>query len=89
MNSDHVLDIIRQALKVAIMLSAPILLFGLLVGVMTNVFQAVTQISETTLAIVPKILAMMLAVMIFSPWMVDVITDFTTTLFSSIPNVIR
>ena len=89
MNTEHVLDITRQALKVAVMLSAPVLLFGLLVGVLTNIFQAVTQISETTLAIVPKILAMMLALMLFSPWMIDVISDFTTQLFMSIPNVIR
>lgn len=89
MVTDHVLDITREALKLGIMLAGPLLIFGLVVGVATNVFQAVTQISETTLAIVPKILAMMLALLIFTPWMIDVFTDFTSTLFMSIPRVIR
>jgi len=89
MNSDQVLDIIREAMKTAILLSAPLLVFGLLVGVMTNVFQAVTQINESTLQIVPKMLAMLLALLLFAPWMIDVITDFTTQLFTSIPGVIR
>lgn len=89
MHSEHVLDILREGLKVGIMLSAPLLLFGLFVGVMTNMFQAVTQINEATLAFVPKMLAIMLALVLFSPWMIDLITDFTTQLFNSIPNVIR
>lgn len=89
MNTDQVLEITRQALKVAVLLSAPLLIFGLVVGLMTNVFQAVTQLSDATLAIVPKLAAMLLALLIFSPWMLDVITDFTTQLFVNIPNVIR
>jgi flagellar biosynthetic protein FliQ len=89
MTSESVLDIIREAMKVAILLSSPLLLFGLVVGVLTNVFQAVTQLSESTLQIVPKIAAMLLAFAIFAPWMLDVIIDFTTQLFTSIPNVIR
>jgi flagellar biosynthetic protein FliQ len=89
MHSDQVLDITRQAMKVAVMLAAPLLIFGLVVGVMTNVLQAVTQISETTLQIIPKMLAMLVALLLFSPWMLDVITDFTTQLFESIPHVIR
>lgn len=89
MNTEQVLDITRQAMKIALMLSAPILLFGLVVGVMTNVFQAVTQMSETTLSIVPKLLAIILAFVIFSPWMLDTLTDFTTQLFENIPLIIR
>lgn len=89
MQSDQVLEIIRQAVRVAVLLSAPILAFGLVVGVLTNVFQAVTQISETTLAVVPKFAAMLIALLIFSPWMLDMIMDFTTQLFESIPSVVR
>jgi flagellar biosynthetic protein FliQ len=89
MPSDQVLDITRQALKVTLMLSAPLLFFGLVVGLLTNVFQAVTQLTETTLAIVPKMLAMILALAIFSPWMLDVLSDFTTQLFENIPHFIR
>ncbi len=89
MQSDQVLEIIRQAVRVAVLLSAPILAFGLVVGVLTNVFQAVTQISETTLAVVPKFAAMLIALLIFSPWMLDMIMDFTTQLFESIPSIVR
>jgi len=89
MGTEQVLDISRQALKTAVMLSAPLLIFGLVVGLAVNVFQAVTQITETTLAVVPKLLAMLLALLIFAPWMTDLIVDFTTQTFESIPQLIR
>lgn len=89
MQSEQILDITREALKVAIMLSAPLLVFGLITGLMVSVFQAVTQISEATLAIVPKMLAIILAFLIFSPWMLDVIMNFTTHMFESIPTLVR
>lgn len=89
MTSEHVLDLLRHAIKTLVMLSAPMLGFGLVVGVLTNIFQAVTQITETTLAVVPKILAMLVAFIIFAPWMLDIIIDFTTTLYDSIPGIIR
>lgn len=89
MGTEQVLDISRQALKTAVMLSAPLLAFGLVVGLAVNVFQAVTQITETTLAVVPKLLAMLLALILFAPWMTDLITDFTIQLFESIPQLIR
>lgn len=89
MNSEHVLDLSRHAIKTLVLLSAPVLGFGLVVGVLTNVFQAVTQITETTLSVVPKLLAMLLAFVIFAPWMLDLILDFTTQLYDSIPGIIR
>jgi flagellar biosynthetic protein FliQ len=89
MQTEQILDITRQAMRVAVLLSAPLLLFGLVVGVLMNVLQAVTQITETTLAVVPKMAAMLLALIIFSPWMLDVLIDFTTQLFESIPSMIR
>jgi len=89
MGTEQVLDITRQAMKVAILLSAPVLVFGLVVGLFTNVLQAVTQISESTLQVIPKLLAMLLALFLFSPWMIDLITDFTTQLFEAIPTIVR
>ncbi|NBX69150.1 MAG: flagellar biosynthetic protein FliQ [Proteobacteria bacterium] len=89
MQTEQILDITRQAMRVAVLLSAPLLLFGLVVGVLMNVLQAVTQITETTLAVVPKMAAMLLALIVFSPWMLDVLVDFTTQLFESIPSLIR
>jgi flagellar biosynthetic protein FliQ len=89
MGAEQVLDITRQAMRVTILLASPLLLFGLVVGVITNIFQAVTQITETTLAFVPKVAAVLLALLIFSPWMLDTIVDFTTQLFESIPTIVR
>jgi flagellar biosynthetic protein FliQ len=89
MQTEQILDITRQAMRVAVLLSAPLLLFGLVVGVLMNVLQAVTQITETTLAVVPKMAAMLLALIIFSPWMLDVLIDFTNQLYESIPSMIR
>ncbi len=89
MGSEQVLDITREGLKVALLLSGPMLLFGLVTGVVISIFQAVTQISESTLAIVPKMLAILIAFVIFAPWMLDTITHFTTQVFESIPSVIR
>ncbi|GAG67531.1 unnamed protein product, partial [marine sediment metagenome] len=86
---EHVLDISREGIKVGILLAAPLMMFGLTAGLVINVFQAVTQISEHTLAIVPKILAIFFALMLFAPWMIDTITGFTTDLFESIPSVVR
>lgn len=89
MGTEQVLDISRQALKVAVLVSSPLLIFGLVVGLAVNVFQAVTQITETTLSVVPKLLAMLLALVIFSPWMSDIMIDFTVQLFENIPGLIR
>ncbi len=76
-------------MRLAVLLAAPLLIFGLVVGVLMNVLQAVTQITETTLAVVPKMAAMLLALIIFSPWMLDLLVDFTTQLYESIPTMVR
>lgn len=89
MQTEQVMDITRQALKVAILMSCPLILFGLVTGILINVFQAVTQLSESTLAIVPKLLMMILALVLFAPWMIDLISDFTIQIFESIPSSIR
>ena len=89
MQTDQILDITRQAMRLAVLLAAPLLIFGLVVGVLMNVLQAVTQITETTLAVVPKMAAMLLALIIFSPWMLDLLVDFTTQLYESIPTMVR
>ena len=89
MAPDQVIDITRSAMRVAVLLAAPALVFGLIVGVFMNVLQAVTQLSETTLQVIPKLLAMGIALLIFTPWMIDLLSDFTIQLFGNIPNAIR
>jgi len=66
-----------------------VLLVGLVVGLVISIFQAVTQVHEMTLAFVPKIIAVMLALLFAAPWMIDMLVSFTHNLFSNIPNYIK
>lgn len=79
----------RQALMMAFMISAPILITGLLVGIVISILQAATQVQEQTLAFVPKILAMTLALFIFMPWMLRTLVGFTRALIQNMPLYIR
>jgi len=87
MSPQMVISIGREALMVTLMISGPMLLFGLIVGLAISIFQAVTQIHEMTLTFVPKILAVALALLIFLPWMINMATDFTRHMFDLIPTL--
>lgn len=89
MENDFVVEVVNQAIKVALMLSAPMLIGALLVGVLVSIFQAVTQINEQTLSFIPKILVIIAALVIFSPWMMETMVAYTRELFTSIPELIR
>ena len=84
MTPETVIDLGRHALYVTILVAGPMLLFGLIVGALVGIFQAVTQINEMTLVFVPKILAVSLAVVLFMPWMLRVIIQFTKTIIEQI-----
>lgn len=84
MDADLVIGLMMNALKVAVIIAAPMLLFGLVVGLMVSIFQAVTQIQEMTLAFIPKILAIVLSIALFFPWMVQIMITYTTELISNI-----
>ena len=88
MDVDLANEIAQQGIKVAVMVSAPMLLGSLVVGVLVSLFQAVTQINEQTLSFIPKILVIVGALVIFAPWMSDTLTTFTRDLILSIPEVI-
>lgn len=79
----------QNAITISLLLSAPLLLIGMAVGLLIAIFQATTQIQEMTLTFVPKIVAVMLALLFFSSWMLIKMTDYTQDLFLSIPNLIR
>ena len=79
------LDLSKQALEITLMVSAPMLLAGLVVGVLVSLFQAVTQIQEPTLTFIPKILAVSLALLLFLPWMVTTLVQFTRRVFEALP----
>lgn len=78
-----------DAIYLSLLLSAPLLLTGLLVGLLVAIFQATTQIQEMTLTFVPKIVAVMLALLFFSSWMMIKMTDYTHDLITRIPDLIR
>ena len=89
MTTDLIMGIAGETMKVTLLVSAPILLVGLAVGIAISVFQAVTQVHELTLTFVPKIIAVMLALLDAAPWMLDMLVGFTHNLFSNIPNYLR
>ncbi|MCK5194519.1 MAG: flagellar biosynthesis protein FliQ [Desulfobulbaceae bacterium] len=79
----------QNAVTITLLLSAPLLITGMVVGLIIAIFQATTQIQEMTLTFVPKIFGVMLALLFFSSWMLIKLTDYTQELFINIPNIIR
>lgn len=86
MSSDpyEAVDIVRQALSLMLVASAPILLSGLFVGLFVSILQAMTQIQEQTLSFVPKIVAMVGMTIVLAPWLSQIVMDFSKNLFSGI-----
>lgn len=86
MTPEIVTELGRQALETTLLVSAPILGLSLLVGLLVSAFQAMTQLNEATLTFVPKILVLFGALLVFLPWMLNLLTSFTTHLLMNIPN---
>ena len=84
MTQEFVIAIGKDALSTAFLVAAPMLLSGLVIGLVVGIFQAVTQIQEMTLTFIPKILVVVTALFIFLPWILNVLTSFATELFSMI-----
>lgn len=88
MTPDTVLNEGRQALQLAMMVAAPLLITALLVGVLIGMLQAATQINEMTLSFIPKLAAIAAVMVIAGPWMLRLMVDFTRDLYQSIPSII-
>lgn len=84
MSQGDILKLAQDAIRTILMVSAPMLLFSLVVGLIVSIIQAITQIQEATLAFVPKIVAVLLSLVIFGPWILKVITQFTSNLLTNI-----
>lgn len=84
MTPEMVIQIARRSFEATLLLSAPLLIFSLVVGLVISIFQAVTSINEATLTFVPKIVAVMVAIIIFFPWMMTYMCDFTREMFGLI-----
>ncbi|HXL04571.1 MAG: flagellar biosynthesis protein FliQ [Firmicutes bacterium] len=88
MTQEFVIGIAQRAILVTLKVSAPILGFALVTGVLVSLLQAMTQIQELTLALIPKILAVVLALVLFGPWMLRVLVEFTSELFTNLPHYV-
>ena len=88
MTPKTVMTVAQRALEITLLLSAPLLVTALLVGLLVGVFQAATQINEMTLSFIPKLLGMAAAVVVAGPWMLKLIVSYTRELFMSIPSLI-
>lgn len=89
MSPESVMNIGRHAMEITIMISAPLLLVALVVGLIVSIFQAATQINEQTLSFIPKLLGVLLALVIAGPWMLSVMTDYLHQVLSEFPIILQ
>ena len=88
MTPELVMDIGRQAIEMTLLLSAPLLLAALVIGLIISIFQAATQINEQTLSFIPKLLGMFMVLILAGPWMLQMVVDYIRRLFESIPQIV-
>ena len=88
MTPQTVLTLAQQALWITALVSAPLLLTALAVGLVVSIFQAATQINEMTLSFIPKLLAMFAVLVLAGPWMLSLLVDYVQRLFTGIPQMI-
>jgi flagellar biosynthetic protein FliQ len=89
MSPEFFVDLVTRTLHIAILLAAPPLLAGLVIGVAVSIFQAITQMQEQTLVLVPKIVVVALVLLLCLPWMLQVLLTFTTTIFTHFPDYVH
>lgn len=89
MSTEFVVGLMAEAIKLMLLISAPALIVGLVVGVAISLFQAVTQIQEMTLVFVPKIVAVMVVLVAALPWMINLLVTYTHNLIANIPMYIK
>ncbi|MEQ8253742.1 MAG: flagellar biosynthesis protein FliQ [Smithellaceae bacterium] len=89
MTIDAVVGLMAETIKVTLLVSAPMLIVGLIVGVLISLFQAVTQIQDRTLVFVPKIVAVLVTLVAALPWMLSLLLTFTQNIFNNIPAYIK
>lgn len=83
MNEALIIDVAREAIMQTILISAPMLMIALIVGLLISIFQTVTSIQEQTLAFVPKIIAVFISILVFGPWMLNQMVELMNNLYTS------
>lgn len=89
MSVNSLITIVQNAVFQVLIMAAPILLIGMGVGLVVSIFQATTSIQEQTLTFVPKIAAILLAIVFFGPWMLNSMKQYTINLFNLIPEIVK
>jgi len=84
MTPETVVDISRAAVQTILLVSAPMMMAGLVVGLIIGIFQAATQINEQTMTFAPKIVAVMVALVLAAPWIINLLVTYTENLYKSI-----
>ena len=88
MNQDTVVNLASQGMSVALKIAGPLLLVALVIGLVVSVFQAVTQIQEQSLSLIPKIAGVAVVMVVLGPWMLGQLVSYTTALYTSIPAMV-
>lgn len=88
MSTETVMSLAQHALLIVLMISAPLLIAALAVGLLVSIFQAATQINEMTLSFIPKLVGVFVVLVVAGPWMITLMVDYVRRLFSSIPGII-
>jgi len=89
MSVDFIVGIMAETVWTTLLVAAPVLIVGLVVGVLISLFQAVTQVQEMTLVFVPKIVACLIALVAALPWMMNILISFTHNIFANFPTYIK
>ncbi|HEY1151009.1 MAG TPA: flagellar biosynthesis protein FliQ [Pseudoduganella sp.] len=88
MTPETVMTMGRQAMEVTLLVAAPLLLVALVIGLIVSIFQAATQINETTLSFIPKLVGVFVALVVAGPWMLSVLTDYMRQILTGIPGMV-
>ena len=88
MNQDTVVNLASQAMSLALKIAGPLLLVALVIGLVISIFQAVTQIQEQSLSLIPKIAGVAVVVVVLGPWILGQLVAYTTALYTAIPTMV-
>jgi flagellar biosynthetic protein FliQ len=88
MSPETVMTMGRQAMEITLLVSAPLLLVALIIGLVVSIFQAATQINEATLSFIPKLVGVFVALVVAGPWMLSVMLDYMRQVFTGIPGMV-
>jgi flagellar biosynthesis protein FliQ len=88
MNQDTVVNLASQAMSLALKIAGPLLLVALVIGLLVSVFQAVTQIQEQSLTLIPKIVGVAVVIVVLGPWMLGQLVSYTAELYTAIPSMV-